>query len=84
MRRAGAAPGVRCRTPPIPLRFFTLRPAAGRAGGRRAQNFYNEGTLIWLEADVTIRPSHRRQEDARRDFCTLFHSQNDNGPNRSG
>jgi predicted metalloprotease with PDZ domain len=41
-------------------------------------DFYAEGSLIWLEADVTIRrlTSGRKTLD---DFCTLFHGQGDNG-----
>src|SRR5262249_50195733 len=41
-------------------------------------SFYNEGTLIWLEADVTIRKltNGRKTLD---DICALFHGQNDNG-----
>jgi predicted metalloprotease with PDZ domain len=40
--------------------------------------FYDEGTLIWLEADVTIR---RLTNGAKTldDFCALFFGQNDNG-----
>jgi len=41
-------------------------------------SFYAEGTLIWLEVDVTIRKltNGRKTLD---DFCALFHGQNDNG-----
>jgi predicted metalloprotease with PDZ domain len=39
---------------------------------RRKTDFYNEGTLIWLEADVTIRrlTNGKRSLD---DFCKRFH-----------
>jgi predicted metalloprotease with PDZ domain len=61
-----------------------LYTAGGGWYGMRRQvfgglpSFYNEGTLIWLEADVTIRSltGGRKTLD---DFCTLFHGQNDNG-----
>jgi predicted metalloprotease with PDZ domain len=41
-------------------------------GWRRSVDFYDEGTLIWLEADVTIRKltNGRRSLD---DFCKRFH-----------
>ena len=61
-----------------------LYTAGGGWGGWRRQtagnlpSFYAEGTLIWLEADVTI----RRLTNGRKtldDFCAAFHGQNDNG-----
>jgi predicted metalloprotease with PDZ domain len=55
----------------------------GWSGSRRQVSgglptFYAEGTLIWLEADVTIRAltNGRKTLD---DFCAAFHGQNDNG-----
>lgn len=62
---------------------FLYTAGGGWYGMRRQVNgglpsFYNEGTLIWLEADVTIRSltnGHKTLDD----FCTLFHGQNDNG-----
>ena len=62
---------------------FLYTAAGGWSGWRRQTmnglpSFYNEGTLIWLEADVTI----RRLTDGRKtldDFCTLFHGQGGNG-----
>jgi predicted metalloprotease with PDZ domain len=41
-------------------------------GWRRSVDFYDEGTLIWLEADVTLRKltSGKRSLD---DFCKRFH-----------
>jgi predicted metalloprotease with PDZ domain len=41
-------------------------------GWRRSVDFYDEGTLIWLDADVTIRQltSGKRSLD---DFCKRFH-----------
>ena len=62
---------------------FLYLAGGGWAGWRRqTQNgipaFYDEGTLIWLEADVTIR---RLSNGARTldDFCASFFGQNDNG-----
>ena len=45
---------------------------------RGGTDFYNEGTLIWLEADVTIRRLTGGKKTLD-DFCALFHGQNDNG-----
>ena len=49
-----------------------------RQTGAGLPTFYNEGTLIWLEADVMIRSltNGRRSLD---DFCAAFHGQGDNG-----
>jgi predicted metalloprotease with PDZ domain len=57
---------------------FLYTTGGGWTGWRRSTDFYNEGTLIWLEADVTIR---RLTSGAKTldDFCTLFHGQGDNG-----
>jgi predicted metalloprotease with PDZ domain len=57
---------------------FLYDGGAGWAGWRRGVDFYNEGSLIWLEADVTIRrlTSGKKTLD---DFCALFLGQNDNG-----
>jgi predicted metalloprotease with PDZ domain len=62
---------------------FLYTAGGGWLGWRRQTagglpSFYNEGTLIWLEADVTIRKltNGRKTLD---DFCALFHGQNDNG-----
>lgn len=61
---------------------FLYTAGGGWSGVRRQvsglPSFYAEGTLIWLEADVTI----RRLTDGRKsldDFCALFFGQNDNG-----
>ena len=61
-----------------------LYTAGGGWNGWRRQtpgglpSFYFEGTLIWLDADVTIRKltNGRKTLD---DFCAVFHGQNDNG-----
>lgn len=62
---------------------FLYTAGGGWSGWRRQTpnglpSFYFEGTLIWLEADVTIRKltNGRKTLD---DFCALFHGQNDNG-----
>jgi predicted metalloprotease with PDZ domain len=46
---------------------------------RRSVDFYDEGTLIWLEADVTIRKlsGGKRSLD---DFCKRFHGGGSGGP----
>jgi predicted metalloprotease with PDZ domain len=46
---------------------------------RRGTDFYNEGLLIWLEADATIR---RESGGARSldDFCRRFHGGSDGAP----
>jgi len=57
---------------------FLYLAGGGWAGWRRSTDFYNEGTLIWLEADVTIRALTGGKKTLD-DFCALFHGQNDNG-----
>lgn len=62
---------------------FLYTAAGGWSGWRRQvpgglPAFYNEGTLIWLEADVTIRTLTNGKKSLD-DFCALFHGQNDNG-----
>jgi predicted metalloprotease with PDZ domain len=57
---------------------FLYTSGGGWSGWRRSTDFYKEGSLIWLEADVTIREltGGRKSLD---DFCALFHGENDNG-----
>jgi predicted metalloprotease with PDZ domain len=62
---------------------FLYTAGGGWLGWRRQSpdgdpSFYDEGTLIWLEADVTIRKltNGRKSLD---DFCAMFHGLNDNG-----
>jgi predicted metalloprotease with PDZ domain len=50
----------------------------GWSGWRRSTDFYAEGSLIWLEADVTIRRLTGGKKTLD-DFCALFHGQGDNG-----
>jgi predicted metalloprotease with PDZ domain len=47
-------------------------PTAG-AEARRANDFYNEGLLIWLEADVTLRRLTHGQRSLD-DFCRRFYA----------
>jgi predicted metalloprotease with PDZ domain len=47
---------------------------------RRSVDYYDEGTLIWLEADTII----RKRTDGKKsldDFCRAFHGSQNNPPN---
>jgi predicted metalloprotease with PDZ domain len=61
---------------------FLYTAGGGWSGVRRQvsglPSFYAEGTLIWLEADVTIRRLTGGKKSLD-DFCTAFHGQGDNG-----
>ena len=61
---------------------FLYTAAGGWSGARRQTyglpSFYDEGTLIWLETDVTIRTLTGGKKTLD-DFCARFHGQNDNG-----
>jgi predicted metalloprotease with PDZ domain len=46
---------------------------------RRSVDFYNEGTLIWLEADTLIRKLSGGKKTLD-DFCRLFHGGGDTSP----
>lgn len=46
---------------------------------RGSVDFYNEGELIWLEADATIRQITNNKKSID-DFCKIFHGGNNNGP----
>lgn len=51
----------------------------GWASWRRSDDYYDEGTLIWLEADTII----RKQSDDKKsldDFCRKFHGDENSGP----
>lgn len=50
-------------------------PPAG-AAGRRAADYYDESTLIWLEADTIIRRESQGQHSLD-DFCRKFHGSDD-------
>src|SRR5262245_24343231 len=58
--------------------FLYTAGGGGWGGWRRGVDFYAEGTLIWLEADVIIRTQTGGKKSLD-DFCALFHGQNDNG-----
>jgi predicted metalloprotease with PDZ domain len=52
---------------------FTILPAPrGWSAYRRSLDYYPEGTLIWLEADVLIRTKTEGKKSLD-DFCRLFH-----------
>ena len=57
---------------------YLYNAGGGWGGWRRGTDFYAEGSLIWLEADVTIRRLTNGQKTLD-DFCALFHGQADNG-----
>lgn len=62
---------------------FLYTASGGWTGWRRqtpngSPSFYMEGTLIWLEADVTIRALTNGKKSLD-DFCALFYGQGDNG-----
>jgi predicted metalloprotease with PDZ domain len=46
---------------------------------RRAVDFYDEGWLIWLDVDTTIRELTHGQKSIE-DFCHLFHGGESSGP----
>lgn len=46
---------------------------------RRGVDFYDEGTLIWLEADVIIRQQTKGKKSLD-DFCKTFHGGANTGP----
>jgi predicted metalloprotease with PDZ domain len=46
---------------------------------RRGTDFYDESTLIWLEADTIIREKSNGQKSLD-DFCHLFHGGHNTGP----
>ena len=63
---------------------FVILPAPqGWTAYRRSLDYYAEGTLIWLEADVIIR---RQTKGAKSldDFCRLFHGGEDGKPRVAG
>ncbi len=46
---------------------------------RRSVDFYDEGDLIWLEADIIIRQSTKGKKSLD-DFCKIFHGGENSGP----
>jgi predicted metalloprotease with PDZ domain len=57
--------------------LYDARPDWGSY--RRGVDFYDEGELIWLEADVTIRKM-TKEEKSLDDFCRLFYGPPSSGP----
>ena len=61
---------------------FLYTASGGWSGVRRQTgalpSFYDEGTLIWLEADTLIRKLTNGVKTLD-DFCAVFHGQNSNG-----
>ncbi|HEX8070694.1 MAG TPA: hypothetical protein VF546_12130 [Pyrinomonadaceae bacterium] len=49
------------------------------ANARRSVDFYDEGTLVWLDADARIRQQTNGQKSLD-DFCQLFHGGASGGP----
>jgi predicted metalloprotease with PDZ domain len=49
------------------------------ASVRRGVDFYDEGTLIWLEADAIIRQQSKGKKSLD-DFCKAFHGGENTGP----
>ncbi len=63
---------------------FVILPAPqGWTSYRRSLDYYPEGTLIWLEADVIIRQKTKGKKSLD-DFCKLFHGGEGGKPHVSG
>jgi predicted metalloprotease with PDZ domain len=63
---------------------FVILPAPqGWTSYRRSLDYYDEGTLIWLEVDVLIRKLTKGQKSLD-DFCQLFHGGEGGKPRVSG
>lgn len=54
--------------------LYSARPAG--AAWRRSADYYDESTLIWLEADTVIRRESKGQRSLD-DFCRKFHGADD-------
>jgi predicted metalloprotease with PDZ domain len=63
--------------------FLLLSAPAGWTSYRRSLDYYDEGTLIWLEADVMIRQMTKGKKSLD-DFCRLFHGGAGGKPSVSG
>lgn len=57
---------------------FLYTAGGGWGGHRRGTDFYAEGSLLWLDADVEIRALTKGAKSLD-DFCALFHGEGDNG-----
>jgi predicted metalloprotease with PDZ domain len=63
---------------------FVILPAPqGWTSYRRSLDYYDEGTLIWLEADVLIRQK-TKGEKSLDDFCRAFHGGSGGKPSVKG
>ncbi len=63
---------------------FVILPAPqGWTAYRRSLDYYDEGTLIWLEADVIIRQKTKGQKSLD-DFCRAFHGGTGGKPELKG
>jgi predicted metalloprotease with PDZ domain len=58
---------------------FTYSPPAEWANARRGSDYYDEGALIWMEADILIR-GRSRGKLSLDDFCRKFYGGKNTGP----
>jgi predicted metalloprotease with PDZ domain len=63
--------------------FIILPAPQGWTSYRRSLDYYDEGTLIWLEVDVLIRQKTNGKKSLD-DFCQLFHGGEGGKPRVSG
>lgn len=63
--------------------FIILPAPQGWTSYRRSLDYYDEGTLIWLEVDVLIRQKTKGQKSLD-DFCQLFHGGEGGKPRVNG
>jgi predicted metalloprotease with PDZ domain len=63
--------------------FIILPAPQGWTSYRRSLDYYPEGTLIWLEADVIIRTKSKGKKSLD-DFCKLFHGGEGGKPELKG
>jgi predicted metalloprotease with PDZ domain len=63
----------------ISAQILYSSPVAG-AAWRRSVDYYDESTLIWLEADTIIRRESKGKKSLD-DFCKKFHGGENTGPN---
>jgi predicted metalloprotease with PDZ domain len=62
----------------ISAQILYSAPVAG-SSWRRSVDYYDEGTLIWLEADTIIRKESNRKKSLD-DFCRKFHGGENSAP----
>ena len=63
--------------------FIILPAPQGWTSYRRSLDYYDEGTLIWLEVDVLIRQKTQGKKSLD-DFCRLFHGGDSGKPSVKG